>query len=84
MFVPLGLFVPARVRRLDRPAAILLFAAALSVAIEVLQFAFNLGRQTSITDVILNTAGAGVGYALLTAARAVITRRGAFARRNRR
>ena len=84
MFVPLGLFVPARVRRLDHPAAIVLFAAALSVGIEVLQFAFDLGRQTSITDVILNTAGAGIGYALLAATRAVIKERRAFARRSRR
>jgi glycopeptide antibiotics resistance protein len=54
------------------------------VGIEVLQFAFDLGRQTSITDVILNTAGAGIGYALLAATRAVIKERRAFARRSRR
>ena len=84
MYVPLGMFVPARIRRLDRPAAIVLFAAALSVVIEVLQFVFNLGRQTSITDVILNTAGAAIGYGLLTAGRALVTERRAFARRSRR
>jgi glycopeptide antibiotics resistance protein len=71
MFVPLGVFGPARVRRLDRPAVILLFAAGLSLVIEVLQFALDLGRQTSIEDVIMNTAGAGVGYLLLVASRAL-------------
>jgi glycopeptide antibiotics resistance protein len=84
MFVPLGLFLPARVRLLDGAVRIVLFAAAMSLAIEVVQFVFDLGRQTSITDVILNTARAALGYLLLTAARALLTRRRASARRSRR
>lgn len=62
MFVPLGLFVPARWRALDHTARIVAFAAGFSLLIEAWQFAFVAGRQSSFTDVVLNTGGAVLGY----------------------
>jgi hypothetical protein len=44
---------------------IVAFAASLSMAIEVVQYVLALGRQTSVTDVIMNILGAGIGYAVL-------------------
>jgi VanZ family protein len=65
LFIPLGVFGPARWPRLATWGRVLLAAAAFSAAIETLQFALDLGRQASVTDVILNTVGAAVGYLIL-------------------
>jgi glycopeptide antibiotics resistance protein len=72
LFVPLGLLAPARWAALDRWASVILGALALSAGIEVAQFAFNLGRQASLTDVILNSAGAAFGYLLLRTGRPML------------
>jgi VanZ like protein len=65
LFVPLGMFAPARWSVLDEWKRVVLAALALSVGIEAAQFAFGLGRQSSITDVILNAIGATLGYLVL-------------------
>jgi hypothetical protein len=63
IFVPLGFLAPLRWPRIDSPIGILMAATTLSVTIEMLQFVLPTGRQSSLTDVIMNTAGALVGMA---------------------
>ncbi|MFC8492802.1 VanZ family protein [Streptomyces sp. NPDC057235] len=53
-----------------------LTAAALSLTVEVAQYALSLGRVTSVDDVLLNTAGAALG--------AFLVRRWTRTRRTRR
>jgi glycopeptide antibiotics resistance protein len=60
-FMPLGVLVPALVRRLNVPVAVLGTSAFVSVSIEVLQWLFA-RRVADIDDVILNVVGALVGY----------------------
>lgn len=60
-FVPLGVLVPAIGKRLSVPTAVLCASALVSVSIEVLQWLFA-RRVADIDDVILNVAGALVGY----------------------
>lgn len=55
-----------------RGGVTVLLAAALSLAIEIAQ-AYDIGRHSSILDVILNTLGAGFGFVA-----AVVTVRAAF------
>lgn len=74
MFVPLGFLAPLRWPRLDSLVAILLASIAFSVAVETLQFILPTGRQSSLTDVIMNAAGAVVGYALMVSIRAAVQR----------
>lgn len=62
----LGFFLPIRVRLAPdagrRTVAVLarvaLVAAGISTTVEVLQFALDLGRVSSVDDVLVNTAGA--------------------------
>lgn len=61
LFFPLGVLVSLRwpsweIKRL------LAVAVLFSLAIEILQFALGFGRTSSSTDVLLNSAGAGLGY----------------------
>ena len=66
LFVPLGgLLYLKGVSRLRT----MLLAAALSIAIEMLQFFVIEGRSTSTSDVILNTAGAFMGHVVIGHAR---------------
>jgi glycopeptide antibiotics resistance protein len=75
LFVPLGLLLPLRARALDGWARILLAGAAVSAAVEILQFGLGMGRTAAVDDVLTNTAGAGLGYALLVTGRAALSRR---------
>jgi glycopeptide antibiotics resistance protein len=61
MFVPLGLAI-AWVFPGSRFLPVLLVAIALSVTIEVAQSTPSVGRSSDITDVIMNTTGAGIGF----------------------
>ena len=72
LFVPLGAFAPARWPVLDGWGRVLLGALAFSGTIEILQFVLALGRQASTTDVILNVAGAALGYLGLLAVRGAV------------
>ena len=71
MFLPLGFF-PALLWRRPRWWKSLLVGFAASVTIEFVQF--FIGRSTDIDDVILNTAGAVLGYWLFCLARALFPR----------
>jgi hypothetical protein len=56
----LGFFAPLRFRALASIPRILALAAACSVLIETAQYALQLGRVSSVDDVLLNAFGAGV------------------------
>ena len=57
-FIPLGAYLAYRTKM--RMVSLVLIGAAVSIAIEALQFAFDVG-VTEIDDVILNTAGTLIG-----------------------
>ncbi|KQZ68861.1 VanZ family protein [Nocardioides sp. Root151] len=56
----LGFFAPLRIAPLASWPRVLLFAASCSLLIEVAQFVLLLDRVSSVDDVLLNTAGAGL------------------------
>ncbi|MFF0268251.1 VanZ family protein [Kribbella sp. NPDC004536] len=60
MFAALGFFAPIRFATLASLRRILLLAAACSATVEVLQYVLELNRVSSVDDVLLNTAGAGL------------------------
>jgi glycopeptide antibiotics resistance protein len=65
LFVPLGFtmtgyFTHRRIRTLAAITVVLLLSLCVSYSVEVLQL-FMPGRFTSLTDVLSNTAGAGLG-----------------------
>src|SRR6185437_12404629 len=74
LFVPFGFLLPAAVRACRRPWALLVAAAAFSVLIETLQ-AILPGHTTDVDDVILNTAGAALGFLAFSVAAWVAGRR---------
>ena len=63
MFIPTGIIMPILYRRLDHFWKVLLAGAGLSFAIEMIQLLFP-GSVTDIDDLILNTAGAAIGYGI--------------------
>ncbi|WP_307666210.1 VanZ family protein [Streptomyces sp. V2I9] len=63
--VPFGLLLPFFVPRRMRMIRTTLLAAAVMVVVELIQGALVAGRAFDIDDVILNTAGALLGYFLL-------------------
>ncbi len=67
LFMPLGFFLPLWFRALDGLARIVLFAAALSVSVEAAQYLLPLGRSVVTDDVLLNVAGAAIGFLLMRA-----------------
>lgn len=73
-FLPLGILLPLAFPTAPRPATVLIGALALSSVAEIGQLAIsmNLGysyRSTDIDDVILNVAGAVLGYTAFAMAR---------------
>ncbi len=58
VFAAGGFFLPVRYR-LGIPA-VLALAAAGSITVETLQYALDLGRVSSVDDVLVNTLGAGL------------------------
>jgi len=66
MFVPFGLLAPMLSERMRRPLALAAAALAVSLGIEVVQSALQLmslsHRSFDVDDVMLNVAGALVGY----------------------
>ena len=64
MLFPLGIYLPLLYRRLRKLSgffAVLLISFLVSVGIELLQLATNY-RSTDVDDVMLNTAGACIGF----------------------
>jgi VanZ like family len=64
LFIPLGVALAWRGRRFVRTVTL---AAALSLGMEVLQYASNTGRVAQTGDVIVNAAGAVIGWAVFVA-----------------
>jgi hypothetical protein len=62
VFAAFGLLAPVRWR--IGAVAVTAIAAAGSVTVESLQYALNLGRVSSVDDVLLNAAGAGLAALL--------------------
>jgi hypothetical protein len=60
VFAALGFFAPMRVAALASLPRILALAAGCSVLVEVAQYVLRLDRVSSLDDVLLNTAGAGL------------------------
>ena len=58
VFAAFGALAPLRFRSLARLPVIIGLAAAGSLAVETLQYALELGRVSSIDDMLLNAAGA--------------------------
>jgi len=74
MLLPLGIFIPLlnkRLRTFPSFFIVLLISFLVSVGIEVLQLATNY-RSTDIDDVILNTAGACVGFMIYQCTRLIM------------
>ena len=63
MFIPTGVLLPILYKRLDRFWKVLLAGAGLSFVIEMLQLLLP-GSVTDLDDLILNTAGAAIGYGI--------------------
>lgn len=60
VFAALGFLAPLRFAALASVPRILALAAGCSVLVEVAQYALQLDRVSSVDDVLLNTAGAGL------------------------
>ncbi|MEU7654143.1 VanZ family protein [Micromonospora taraxaci] len=60
VFAALGFFAPLRFAALASVPRILLLAAACSVLVEAAQYVLRLDRVSSVDDVLLNAAGAGL------------------------
>ncbi|SCL65460.1 VanZ like family protein [Micromonospora chersina] len=60
VFAALGFLATLRFAALASVPRILALAAGCSVLVEVAQYALRLGRVSSVDDVLLNTAGAGL------------------------
>jgi glycopeptide antibiotics resistance protein len=63
MLLPLGIFIPLLFRRVSGFVPVFLICLLVSVCIELMQLITSY-RSTDIDDVMLNTAGAIVGYIL--------------------
>lgn len=64
MFVPLGVFIPVLFKRKDRISWILLYGFLASFFIEINQFFIKGNRAADVDDIIFNTIGAVIGYAI--------------------
>jgi len=60
VFAALGFFAPLRFAALASVPRILALAAGFSVVLETAQYVLQLDRVSSVDDVLLNTAGAGL------------------------
>jgi hypothetical protein len=64
VFAALGFFGPIRFAALASVPRMLALAAGLSVLVEAAQYVLRLGRVSSVDDVLLNAAGAGLAVLL--------------------
>lgn len=76
MFIPFGMLLPAVAARFRRLGALLVAAVSMSVGIELAQLAMRLiglaGRSVDVDDVLLNVAGAVMGYFIWRAGAALM------------
>ncbi|WP_406077820.1 VanZ family protein [Micromonospora sp. NBC_00858] len=61
VFAALGFFAPVRLAALTSVGRLFLLGAAGSLLVESLQYALDLGRVSSVDDVLLNATGAALG-----------------------
>ncbi|MFE1593029.1 VanZ family protein [Nocardia sp. NPDC058705] len=69
MFVPLGFLLPLRFPRFTGVWRMLILGAALSATLEIAQYVLDIGRVSSVDDVLMNAAGAGIGAHLVSMVR---------------
>jgi glycopeptide antibiotics resistance protein len=74
LLLPLGLLGPIAIPALDRWRRIALVALLYSVAIELIQLAVP-DRSADVDDVIVNVAGAALGFAAFSIVRAAVRSR---------
>ena len=68
LFVPFGVVFTAMTRRYGSPVFLVITASLLSTSIEAIQYAERtvpIGRTVDIDDVLWNTLGAYIGFAIL-------------------
>lgn len=65
LFMPLGILVPIAAKPLRGPVRVLAAIGLLSLLVELTQGFLAVGRSFDIDDVIMNTAGAVIGYVLV-------------------
>lgn len=75
MFVPTGIVLPIVYKRLDRFWKVVCAGAFISLCIEVLQLPFA-SRASDIDDILLNTLGVVVGYAVYALVKWVVRKVG--------
>ncbi|WP_067825837.1 VanZ family protein [Nocardia inohanensis] len=61
LFIPLGFFLPRRFPWFATVPRMLAVGALLSAGLETAQYVLDLGRWSSIDDVLMNASGAGIG-----------------------
>ncbi|QLY29495.1 VanZ family protein [Nocardia huaxiensis] len=64
LFVPLGFLLPLRFPRFAGAARMFAVGALISATLEIAQYALDIGRVSSVDDVLMNATGAAVGAAL--------------------
>ncbi|WP_436775732.1 VanZ family protein [Yinghuangia sp. YIM S09857] len=64
VFVPLGFLLPLRCPAFAGAARMALVGAAASLALETAQYVLDMGRVSSVDDVLMNAAGAAAGALL--------------------
>lgn len=74
VFLPIGILLPVATRRVKTASRVGAACAALSAAVEVIQYATG-RRVGDVDDVILNTAGGLLGWCVLSALRGYRRRR---------
>ncbi|KPU44249.1 VanZ like family protein [Oxobacter pfennigii] len=62
-FIPLGFFMPLLFKGFNSTIIMAVFSAIITIVIESMQFVFNVG-VFDIDDIILNTLGCIIGFAL--------------------
>lgn len=70
MFIPIGIIWPSVLRRLDTHLKVISAGVGFSLCIEVLQLLF-FDRVTDIDDLLLNSLGFIIGYAIFLTARLI-------------
>ena len=73
LFIPTGIILPILYKRLNSFWNVLLAGAGISLCIEVIQLLLS-NSVTDIDDLILNTAGVIIGYAVFSLVRRLIKR----------
>ena len=74
MLVPFGLLIPILFKTARRFYKIILFGFVFSLTIELTQTFFTMTRSGTVDDLVFNTMGAAIGYALFLIVKSVSQR----------